>query len=176
MMLLIEPPEQECVSVEEAKAHLRVIHSSDDTLIGAQISAAREAVEQATGRALVAARYVFVQTGDVLDSNLLPLWPVQTIEAASYTDCTGVVTALDAADYTLLSMEGRLLVQSASGTGLTVDFRTSSVSVPAALKASILLLVADMYEQTSANVIGSTVSISPTVDRLLYPYRRNLGV
>jgi len=174
-LLLTEAPLAECVTLAEAKAHLRMIHSADDAMIGVLITAAREAVELATGRALVAAGYTYTQQGDVLCSNPLPQWPIATIESVSYTSEAGAVVAIDAADYTLLVSESRLLVRGITGTGLTIDFHTAETTVPAALKASVLLLMADMYEQAESNVIGTIVTISPTVDRLLYPYRRNLG-
>lgn len=55
---LVTAPASEPVSRTEAKAHLRVDHTSDDTLIDALIVLARQYVEEETNRAL------FTQTWD----------------------------------------------------------------------------------------------------------------
>jgi hypothetical protein len=50
---LVTPPATEPVSRDEAKAHARIEVSADDDLIDAYIAAARQMVEQFTGRALI---------------------------------------------------------------------------------------------------------------------------
>lgn len=59
---------------------------------------------------------------------------------------------------------------------MNVEFTTAPGDVPASLKAAILLLVGDMYENAEANVVGSAVSENPTFQRLVFPWRVNLGV
>lgn len=50
---VITQPALEPITLEEAKAHLRVEHTADDDLIGALITAARELAEGYQGRALI---------------------------------------------------------------------------------------------------------------------------
>ena len=45
---------------------------------------------------------------------------------------------------------------------------------PAAIKSAILLIVGDMYENREAQSDKEIYS-NPAVDRLLYPYRVNIG-
>lgn len=127
----------EPVSLDEAKAHLSVIHDADDALIGGYISAARETVERHTGLALVSAAYTWEPKSDDL-----PLRPATVM----YTD--GVVTG----------------------------FETTAVPLPAGLRSAILLIVGDLYASREANIVGTIVSVSPTVQMLIYPHRINLGV
>lgn len=72
MLTVTTPAAVEPVSLEEAKAHLRVAHSADDALISRLISAARETVEMHTGWALAAAGYAW-EPGD--DDLPVPLQP-----------------------------------------------------------------------------------------------------
>ena len=65
MLRLAVAPATEPVSASEAKAHLRVTGSGDDTYIGALITAARQLAEQKCNRALI------TQTWDLV----LDAWP-----------------------------------------------------------------------------------------------------
>lgn len=131
---LVAAPATEPISLTEAKSHLRVDHSSDDTLISALITMAREYVEAETNRAL------FTQTWDwFLDdfpppagnekqcTDLLNLYgydyprfsiieipkpPLQSITWVKYADpTTGTMTALVNGtdyEYETASERGRL--------------------------------------------------------------------
>lgn len=79
----------EPLSVADAKAHLRVIdNTTEDSLIGTYISAARRWVEDYTGHILMA-RDIDVQFSAWGD--YLPIWlqPVSEIGAINYTDADG---------------------------------------------------------------------------------------
>ena len=65
----------EPISLAEAKEHLRVFGSGNDTLIAGLISTAREHVERYTGRALAVASYTFASTDETAWA--LPLWPAR---------------------------------------------------------------------------------------------------
>lgn len=73
MLRTLTPAATEPVSLEEAKAHLLVVHGADDLLIGALVNAARETVERLTGFALVEASYEWTPEGERRDP--LPIWP-----------------------------------------------------------------------------------------------------
>lgn len=72
----------EPVSLDEAKAHLRVDLPDEDALIKTLVTAARELVEQQTGRALAVADYLW----DPLGNNVSRL----PIEPATVTSDEGV--------------------------------------------------------------------------------------
>lgn len=131
------PATDEPVTLEEAKAHLAVIHGADDMLIGAMIVAAREVVERATAYALVVASYEWTPVGE----RCAPL----PIEPGAVTSAAGDRPVL---------------------------FDTVPGPVPAPLRAAILLLVGDLYANREAGITGTIHVENPTVDRLMFPYRR----
>lgn len=55
------------------------------------------------------------------------------------------------------------------------DSLDATVPTPPEVEYAVLLHVADLYENRSANV-EKTLSVNPTVDRLLHMHRRGLGV
>lgn len=174
MLTVTTPAAAEPVSLAEAKAHLRITHSSDDALIGALISSAREYVERYTGRALAVASYTFASTDETAWA--LPLWPA-TITAATYLR-GGARVALPAYTYDVtrneITLDGGARLD---GDRVNYEFTTApTAALPAPLRAAMLLLVGDLYENAEANVVGSIIAQNPTVGRLLFPFRENLGL
>ena len=162
----------EPVTLAEAKAHLYVTHDSDDALIGALISAARERVELNTGRALAAASYLWAAG---CDWRVLPLFPVDSVTSATYDSGDG--TRIDLPAYTLDTARNTITLENdavLSGGAVNIEFDTAPAIVPAALKAAILLIVGDLYANREEH--GDALAANPAVDRLIYPYRVNLGV
>jgi uncharacterized phiE125 gp8 family phage protein len=178
MLIVTTAATVEPVTLAEAKAHLRVTHSSDDDLITALIPAAREAVEQATGRALAAAAYRWASEDDINTALRLPLWPVATVTAVSYEDGDGARQTMDPADYTLDGDRSLVTIDEPPDYGVrwSVSFTVAPANVPVAVKHAILLLVGDLYVNAEATMNGDSVADNPAADRLLYPYRVSLGV
>ena len=46
------------------------------------------------------------------------------------------------------------------------------VPVPASVKAAILLLLGDLYANREGAIVGTIHTVNPTVERLLWPYRK----
>lgn len=57
-----------------------------------------------------------------------------------------------------------------------LDDLGAPVSVPASIRAALLLVVGDLYENREGVVVGTIVAVNPTVERLLHFYRVGLGV
>lgn len=95
-------PLAEPLSVTEAKTHLRVTVSDEDTLIAALISTAREQAEALLNRALVARTWeklidAFPCSGTIE----LPWSPVRSVVSVKYLDANGAELTLSPSSYTL---------------------------------------------------------------------------
>jgi uncharacterized phiE125 gp8 family phage protein len=97
-MRLITGPSSEPLTLTEAKAHLRVTTTDDDTYITALIVAAREAAEQRLGRALFT--QTWLRTLDAFpDAIILRRSPIQSINWIRYLDGAGALQTLSTAAY-----------------------------------------------------------------------------
>ena len=99
---VITPPTLEPCIVQELKDHLRVVGTSEDDYIELLGKAARQHIEWRTGRTLMQTTYEIVMDRFPAWSNpiILPrAAPLLSVTWVKYTDSTGTVTTVDAADY-----------------------------------------------------------------------------
>lgn len=175
----------EPVSVQECRVQCRITDTSEDDLLGTFVTAAREHVENVTGRKLVN------QTWDcyfeVLDEPLvLPFAPLSSVTSLKYQDTANAQQTLAATYYETAERDGRPIIRlkydqsypSTLGHGDDVVVRAvfgygaSGASVPGPLKQLIKWMVGHLYENREFVSIGNTVTDIPnTVQTLLLPYR-----
>ena len=174
------------VEVVEAKLHLRVIGTDEDTLIMAMLGAATQLAEQATGRALM------LQTWQLSLDNFptafeLTRVPAQSVSSIVYTDSTGADQTVLAGNYTLDNADdfGTALVLpayskswpaarcQANAVRLTfVAGYANAAAVPESIKSWIKLCVGAMYENRESEVVGNgSVMSLGFADRLLDRYK-----
>lgn len=186
---LVTAPATEPVTTAEAKLHLRVDISTDDTHIDNLVSAARQHVEAWLCRALI------TQTWDYKLASLpssryieLPLAPLVSVTSVTYVPDGGNSTTFSSSYYAVDAdaEPGRVdLVSTADwpsdalrpGLPITVRFVAgygSASAVPKAIKQAILLLVGHWYENREAIAIakvGKFMDLPLAVEALLTPYR-----
>lgn len=56
------------------------------------------------------------------------------------------------------------------------DDEGGEVPVPSAVKAAMLLMVSDLYENRETQFVGTIVSQNPAFERLLHFYRVGMGI
>jgi uncharacterized phiE125 gp8 family phage protein len=190
----IAAPAELPVSAGEAKAHLRVSHSGDDSQIATYLAAA---VERIDGHAGILGRCLVTQTWKqpfdgwpVLGVFRLPFPNVDADSVVvSYLDALADEQDLPDSQYEVLEdAEGVFVSLRAAFTSPSLeDDRAAPVwvtfdagygdaeDVPAPIKAAILLMVGDLYDNREDTVVGTSLDVRPLprgVDALLAPYRR----
>lgn len=96
---IITPPTAEPVHLTDAKLHLRVDITDDDTLIAALVTAAREYAQGETRKQLVAARWKQVFDCFPCAPLALDRGPVIRVVSIQYMDMAGTTQTMPAANY-----------------------------------------------------------------------------
>jgi uncharacterized phiE125 gp8 family phage protein len=189
---LITAPATTPVSLTEAKAHLRVDHSDEDTLITALIAAATEHYDGPRG---ILSRALMQQTWDLLLDEFpagpairFPLGPLISVTEVAYIDPDTEIEAIFASSNYQVDIHQPLgwvqLAESASWPDVMQTINAVRVrfvagyadaaAVPAPIKAAILLNVGDLYknrETAAVGAVASAIPMSPTTRALTDPYR-----
>lgn len=159
-------PEEEPVSLAEAKTQMRVDHSDEDDLFTEWISAARELVEYDTSRQYVTATWLlhrdkFPRRNEPIRINKPP---VQSVASITYYDADGDLQTFASSKYRLddTTAPGRIVlvngeswpvVESSRPKAMTVEFVTGygdESAVPKRVKQAIKLLVGHWNEHREA--------------------------
>lgn len=187
-------PALEPVSLAEARAHSRLSGNDEDANLAGYLMAARQHVENYTGRALISRSYdLSIDSGWPLVNwekrIILPLPPLVSVTSVKYLDTSGVQQTLSSALYqvTLGDMFGEIVpAYGAAWPGVrcqrdavVVRFVTGYGSnpgdVPEPIRQAILLLTAHYFENREGVVLGSAAAELPLgVCALLANYRTSL--
>ena len=183
---VVTEPTTEPVTLTEAKAHLRVDASDDDTLITSQIKAARAWCEAFTRRAFI------TQTWDLtLDAwpecgaIEVPLPPLQSVTSITYVDTDGNTQTWNSSKYLvdIKSLPGRITptytevwpVARDQMNAITIRFVcgwADANAVPETVKQGLKLLLGHLYERRESTITGTNVMAVPmATESLLWPYR-----
>lgn len=189
---LITAPASEPITLAEAKAHLRLEESGDDTYVTSLIAAARHWVEQTARRGLVTQTWELTEKAFPLDALCppekqgfeLPFGNLVSVTSLTYVDADGVSQVMSSGDYSVdtATVPGRLrLAYGKSWPSARLQWDAVKIryvvgwaqnAVPEPIKQAIKLLVSQMYEQRTPEVTGATLGkVQFAVDALLAPYR-----
>ena len=169
----------EPITLPEAKLHLRVDGTDEDTLITALISAARETCEDRIEGSIPVTGWKL--TLDAFpDAIRLPRAPIASVESVKYLDADGVQQTLSALDYLVDTVSTPGYIVPAYGkawpetreqiNAVEVEYTAGSATTPAALKAWMLLAVGEMYANREASSERPSVAHG-FAERLLDPFR-----
>jgi len=178
----IEEPATEPLTLNEAKAFLRVEHDAEDELIASLVKAARVAVETATRRAMITQGYRIVldawPAGDRIPSRVSPL---RALTGARVRAGNGAGTDLDLASFTLDTASSPGVIHFDRGLvaepgqpiagieiEITAGYGEDGLSVPEPLRQAMRLLIAHYYEHRDR---VEKDGLPDAVRALLAPYR-----
>jgi len=164
-------PEQEPLSLDEAKQHLRVDIDDDDELILSQVAAARQWAEGHTLRALVTQTWRLTfdyewpsveEGGRCTHRIVLPRPPLASVTSVTYVDLEGATQTLAVDQYITSKRDtGEWSIEPAYGViwpsvrdvpaAIAVTFvaGTTAADVPEPLKAAMKLHVQILYDHPS---------------------------
>lgn len=183
-LALVALPSTEPVTLAEAKAHLRVTATDDDTLVDSLIATARQWVEDFTRRALITQTWDYTLDA-FADEIEIPLPPLQSVNSVKYLDVDGVEQTLAATEYTVDTAATRGLVRPAYGkswpsvrdqaNAVTIRFIAgygTAAAVPGTIKAAVLLMLGELYARRETAIVGAPIATVPvSAEYLLWPYR-----
>ena len=174
-------PATEPVSLVEAKAHLRVAHTDDDSYITSLIEAARRSAEFFTKRAFITQTLELAldvePSGGFVE---LPMPPLASVTSVKYYADDDTATTMDSADYhvDIIGEPGRVVLLQDASWPTAAELRTvnayviryvagygTASAVPEQIKAGIREIIRKMYD-------GEAVLVKGSLEReLLTPYR-----
>ena len=182
----VTEPTAEALTTTEAKAHLRVLHPDEDTLIAGYSKTWREWLEERTNRTYVKSTWDYFQDRwpDGSDPIELPRGPLISVTSVKYTTTSATTTrTLSATSYTVdtASEPARIGLKSGqawpvsmlrSQNGVEVrynaGFATSATGVPQRAKHALRLLVGSAYVNREAVIVGSiNTTLKMAVDSLV---------
>lgn len=173
---LVTAPASEPITLDDAREHLRVRDTREDSSIAAYVKAARAYVESVTGRQLVTATWRLVLDrfpGRCEDEQLPYTWrygtirvprpPLVSVSSVQYVDTDGVLQVLATSEYQVSTIQepGRVaparfkvwpVTDPQSLEAVRVEFVAGYTDVPDDCRQAVRLLVGHLYENREATV------------------------
>lgn len=177
------------VTLDEAKAHLRVDHTDDDAYITALISVASVAAADRTDQTIGIREWEWRVIGQDLFRRLTSCWwlrvpapPLIEVTAIKYRDTEGAEQTFPAEDYEVIGAKapqggfirlknGRSWPSVEPGTeAAVIHFKAGYEEAPEPLKQAVLLMIGHLYN-SRGEMIRQEFIEDPTIKALLIPYR-----
>lgn len=177
MQVVQIPPASTSVSLIDAKAFLRILHSDEDTLIVDIIKSVEEHTQNILNRQLEVATYE-LYSDDFISK--LPKNPINSIDKIEYKDESGTYVTLDATTYYLYERNGvgfisysKVPAHKTHKKAIKITFTCGYTVVPMPIKSYMRVKISTLYENREEYVVGASVSKLDNgfVHNLLKPYR-----
>lgn len=177
----------EPVSTAEAKTHLRVDHTDDDTYIDTLVSSARQWLEEEYGVAMINQTWT-LKLRDWPDGDgeiWLPRYPLSSVTSIAYVDEDGTTQTWASSNYSVDtdSRPGRVRLAydknwpgtRDQGDAITVTYvagyGAAATDVPDPMVAAVKLLLAHLYRNREPEITGTVIArFQMAVDALMAPY------
>ena len=184
---VVTPPAATPVTLAEAKVHLRVLGTDDDTMILGLIKAATAFVERHLGMSLME-RTLRLTLDDFSNAIELPNGPATEVVSVGYVDAAGLAQIVSPSVYTVDLTSRLQWVMLNSGSAwpstlsavnvVTITYKSGFTTLPDRLfdlRAAVLLLVGHWFANRETVVTGTITSELPfAVDAILQQHRQVL--
>jgi len=168
---VVTPVATEPVTLAEARLHIKAdADTTEDALIEAWITAAREVAEQYTGRALAVQTLEMALQAFPCDGHQvieLDMPPVASITSVKYTDTAGVEQTVPGGDYVLSLYGDACAMAPAYGKywpstqntpdAVRIRYVAGYTTAPKAVYAAILLMVAFLNENRGDAIVADDI-------------------
>lgn len=183
---LLAGPATEPVTLDEAKAFLRVDGTEEDAFISTLIAAARLHTESVTGRAMISQSWRVVCDAWPRDLTIrLPVAPLLNLVEIRAYDANGDATILTLALFqpeasataclhVPTQISGMPVLRAHNGIEIdyVAGYGDAPEDVPADLRHAVLTLVGYWFEHRDAVIVAGSGAVVPAgFDRLVDPYR-----
>jgi uncharacterized phiE125 gp8 family phage protein len=169
------PMPASAISAADLAEHLRVTASDELPLIDGYAKAATATVERRLNRLLVrraveirAAALPFGRCSAVLYGGAVETVTTFTVDGVAVPD----------GDYQIVGDSPAALVpttdwpqSNSEGLPVRIVYTAGFDQVPYDIRVALLLIGADMFENRTQHVVGTSVGVNPAVDALLMPWR-----
>lgn len=187
-VVVIDPPGNKPISLDEVKAQCRVDHGDDDAFLNSLIDVAVGHLDAPTGwlgRSLIT-RTLELRLDRFPACDIeIPYPPIASIDSVKYDDADGAEQTVISAVYRLVGTPSAPRLVLAYGQSwpsarcqpesvrirYTAGYGETGSDVPAPIRHAMLMMISSWYEQRETEVTGQTVEHLPAVDALLMPYR-----
>jgi uncharacterized phiE125 gp8 family phage protein len=182
---LVAPPIEEPITLEVAKAHLRLDDDEDEYVVGL-IIASRRHCEGFQSRAYITQTWDLYLDAFPTGCLKVPHPPLQTVTFIKFKDSSGFIQTLASSEYAVDTFSEPGLICSGYGkswpatypelNAVQIRFEAgygTAADVPQEIKQAILLKVADLYEHRGGDE-GIDKAIAEAVESLLWPDRVNI--
>lgn len=188
-LVLVTPPAIEPLTLAEAKDHLRVDSTDEDSLIEPLITAARIYAETFTRRAFITRTYDLFLDGFPAETEIcLPRPPLQSVTYLKYTDLGGNLVTISSGDYIVdtASQPGRLSLQylkfwptyqqiaNSVRLRFVAGYGNAAADLPRSLQQAMLLIIGHWYENRETVAPGALAEVPMAAQSLLWSERISL--
>lgn len=172
---LITPPATEPMTVSEAKTHLRVDFTDDDTYITSLVTAARKYCENFQNRSFITQTWELALDSFPESPFQLPNPPLQSVTSIKYFDTDNVEATFEATNYYVDTYSDRVSLNYSVSwpnitlrpiNGVVIRFVTGYTTIPAEVIHAIKILVAEWYENRTP--IGDNMTVSDKSYRVVH--------
>ena len=190
-LVLVTAPAVEPISTADAKSHLRVDISDDDTYIDTLVAVARRTAERISRHALITQTWDLLldafPAGDVLE---IPLPPLQSVTYVQYTDDDGNTSTFAASSYQVDAegTPGRIaldfgetwpadMLQTVAGVRVrfVAGFGDAASDVPEDIIHAMKLMIGHWYENREDVTVGAVAREIPKASEFLLANYRELA-